>query len=95
MINTFLTVSVVLTSLEIIPYFLAITPFLSAIIGNGITIPVLQYISYTHAKCEGLLSTLNPIKQVFNLSKYPLALANAIISVVHTGVKAFNLGILY
>ena len=94
-INTFLTVSVLLISFAIIPYFLAIVPFLSAIIGNGICTPVLQYMSYNHAKCELLLSTLSPNKQVFNFSKYELALANAIISVVHTGVKAFNLGILY
>ena len=40
--NTFLTVSVLLILLDIIPYFLAICPFLSAIIGNGTLIPVLQ-----------------------------------------------------
>ena len=40
--KTFLTVSVELISLEIMPYFLAIDPFLSATIGNGRTIPVIQ-----------------------------------------------------
>jgi len=41
-INTFLTVSVELTSLDIIPYFLDIKAFLSATIGKGKTIPVMQ-----------------------------------------------------
>lgn len=54
-INTFLTVSVLLISFEIIPYFLAMLPFLSAIIGKGIRIPVLQYISYIQARCEAIL----------------------------------------
>ena len=44
--------------------------------------------SYSHAKCEELLSTLNPISFVFRFSKYVLAFAKAIISVVHTGVKS-------
>ena len=49
--------------------------------------------SYTQAKCDALLSTLNPSKHAFNCSKYGFAFEKAIISVVHTGVKAFNLGI--
>ena len=87
-IYTFLTVSVLLISFDIIPYFLAISPFLSAIIGNDICIPVLQYISYTHARCDALLSILNPSNSVFSSLKYVCALVNAIISVVHTGVKS-------
>ena len=63
-------------------------PFLSAIIGNEILIPVLLYISYIHAKCELLLSTLNPNNSVFICSKYRFAFVKAIISVVHTGVKS-------
>ena len=93
MINTFLTVSVLLTSEEIIPYFLAMTPFWSAIIGKGTRIPVLQKMSYTQAKWDALLSTLSPIRQVFRLLKYGFALAKAIISVVHTGVKYASLGV--
>ena len=44
--------------------------------------------SYTHAKCDELLSTLNPNNSVFKFLKYVCALVNAIISVVHTGVKS-------
>lgn len=87
-INTFLTVTFGFTSFDIIPYLLAIVPFKSAIIGNGTTIPVFLYMLSSHAKCDGLLSTLSPIKQVFNFSKYVFAFAKAIISVVHTGVKS-------
>ena len=46
-------------------------------------------IGYT--SCEAFESTLNPIRQVFNLSKYVLVLENAIISVVHTGVTVCTL----
>lgn len=38
--------------------------------------------------CDGLLSTLKPINFVFKFSKYVLAFASPIISVVHTGVKS-------
>ena len=51
--------------------------------------------SYIQAKCEGLLSTLSPNNSVFKFVKYVWALVNAIISVVHTGVKPLNLGIIY
>ena len=44
--------------------------------------------SRIHARCEGLLSILKPNRQVFNFSKYGQAFANAIISVVQTGVKS-------
>ena len=59
-INTFLTVAVLLISVAIIPYFLAISALLSAIIGNGTVIPVKQYMSYSHAKCDAFESTLSP-----------------------------------
>lgn len=54
-----------LISEEIIPYFLAITPFWSAIIGKGTRIPVLQKMLYIQAKCDALLSTLSPMRHVF------------------------------
>ena len=44
--------------------------------------------SYTHAKCEELPSTLNPNNSLLKFVKYVWALVNAIISVVHTGVKS-------
>ena len=48
--------------------------------------------SYIHARCDAFESTLNPIKHAFKFSKYVFALANEIISVVHTGVKSLNVG---
>ena len=42
--------------------------------------------SRIQARCEGLLSILKSNRQVFNFSKYGQAFANAIISVVQTGV---------
>lgn len=50
--------------------------------------------NFSHARCEALLSTLNPNKQAFCLLKYVFALLNAIISVVHTGVSSLNVGII-
>lgn len=63
-------------------------------------IHLLQVIAYTffvgnfhYATCEGLLSMLKPIKFVFKLLKYVLALEKAINSVVHTGVKHESLDV--
>ena len=49
--------------------------------------------SYIQARCDAFESTLNPNKHVFSFSKYVFALANEIISVVHTGLKSLNVGI--
>lgn len=57
-------------------------------IGNGISIPVDLCISFTHAKCEGVLSIDSPSnsQSLFLNSGYNFA--KAIISVVHIGVKS-------
>lgn len=49
--------------------------------------------NFVFTSCELLLSTLNPTRQAPLSSNLLLTFANAIISVVHTGVKSLNVGI--
>ena len=69
------------------PSFVA-TVFVSAMIGNWISVFRLSFIHSVHFMCENTWSTLSPISSQFSALNFSYLFWNATNSVVQTGVKS-------
>jgi len=88
MMNTHLTVSVLLCAGWIIPYSVDTSLLRSAMMGKGILTPIFSSTFLTHAMWLLVLSTLSPSSSVLRFWSSGYISANAMNSVVHTGVKS-------
>ena len=86
--KTLLTAAVEFRAGWIMPYFFATFMFRSAMTGNGIVTSIFSLMLRIQARCADMLSTESPTSFTLSAASSSLIAANAMNSVVQTGVKS-------